>query len=95
MTADGAINPCHGEEADHQRCGDALFNARQIGKITIGSARDDVHRVMRHDPDEVVVRRDETTERWTYLTDYPRRRTTIVVFRDGRVTGFDVGTATR
>jgi hypothetical protein len=95
INAEGKINPCHGDEADHQRCGDAFFNARHIGKIAIGSDPAEVERVMRNQPDARTVQRDGETviERWTYLTDYARRRTTIVVFRNGRVEGFELGSS--
>ena len=98
INAEGKINPCHGDEADPQRCGDAMFNARHIDKIRIGSDAAEVTRVMRNDPDDRSVVRDDggaVFERWTYLTDYRRRATTTVVFRDGRVDGFEVGTASR
>lgn len=93
LSRDDTINPCHGQEVDPQRCGDATFHARQISKLTLGTDRDDVRRIMRHEPDDV--RRDGTTERWTYLTDYQRGRTTVLVFRDGRLTDFDAGPATQ
>jgi hypothetical protein len=97
INAEGKINPCHGDEADHQRCGDAIFNGRHIGKIAIGSDAAEVRRVMLNEPDDKSVVRDGETviERWTYLTDYRRRGTTTVLFRDGRVDGFEVGTSRR
>ena len=97
LNEQGTINPCHGDEADPQQCGNALFNARHVGLIRVGLGRDEVRALMHHDPDGREVRDagGNVSERWTYLTDYRRRLTTVVVFTDGRVTGFDTGTWTK
>ena len=97
IAADGTINPCHGDEADHQQCGNARFNARHVAKIRIGATLDDVRSIMQLEPEKRETQRtaDAVTDRWTYLTDYARRQTTTVVFVNGRVVGFDVGTSER
>jgi hypothetical protein len=97
VAPDGTINPCHGEETDHQRCGNARFSARHVAKIPIGATPDDVRAIMRLEPEARETRRtgDAVTERWSYLTDYERGTRTTVVFVNGRVAGFDVGTPDR
>jgi hypothetical protein len=97
LNEQGTINPCHGDEADPQACGNARFSARHVGLIRVGLGPDDVRAIMHNDPDAREVRDEGGTviERWAYLTDYRRRLTTIVVFTDGRVTGFDAGTWTK
>jgi hypothetical protein len=94
MNDDGSINPCHGDESDHQACGNAIFNARSMKQVDVGQSRGQVHATMRHDPDERTVENEggTATERWAYLTDYRWQRTTVVVFTNGYVSALEQGT---
>ena len=85
LLENGTIAPCHGHHTDPQACGNALFNARVIGKVQTGQTRDQVRAIMQHDPERREI--DGGVEKWSFITDYPSELMTVVIFTDGKVTG--------
>jgi len=97
MNADGTINPCHGYRTRPQDCGNALWNAAQIGRVLLGQTLEQVRAIMGHDPEEreASVRDGRTTESWVYLTNYDNDVLTTILFIDGTVTAISPGPRTR
>ena len=89
MSADGAINPCHGHKADAQACGNAVYNSARIGKVALGQSLAQVRQIMGHDPEQrsVQVLDGHDQETWSFRTDYSGRITTRIDFRDAVVVG--------
>lgn len=84
MRADGTIVPCHGYVMNEQACGNAIFNAKVIGKVSAGQTKDEVRSIMAHDPERREFNGSE--EEWSYITDYDREIMTTIVFTDAKVT---------
>jgi len=84
MNESGEIRPCHRDDYDAQSCGNAIFNAKVIGKIHVGQPMSDVKAIMRHEAEKR--RTDGTFESWGYITDYENREMTWVAFDEGTVT---------
>jgi hypothetical protein len=91
LTADGKITPCHGYRANHQLCGNAIFNGARIRKVNIGQSIDEVRQVMERDPEERNVRSDggRAIETWIYFTHYETSQKTYIQFIDGKVTALE------
>lgn len=87
LLPNGTITPCGGHHTDPQACGNAIFNARVIGKVQAGQTKEQVRMIMQHDPERREFNGNVDT--WTYITDYPSELVTEIVFTDGKVTGMN------
>jgi hypothetical protein len=85
LQPNGTITPCGGHHTDPQACGNAIFNAKVIGKVESGQTKEQVRAIMQHDPErrEIV----EGKETWIYMTDYGSELMTAIQFTDGKVSG--------
>lgn len=83
MRPDGTIIGCGAFYEDGQACGNAIWNAKVIPRVTLGQTPAEVRKIMEHDAE----RRDFSAneERWYYITDYDAELMTVIVFTDGRV----------
>ncbi len=88
MLSNGKITPCPDWHTDNQACGNALFNARAIGKVALGQTPVEVRAIMQHDPErrEASVSPDGmNSETWSYITDYQAELVTTLTFTNGRL----------
>jgi len=89
MRPNGTVTPCNGWHTDNQACGNALFNAKQIGRIQLGQTPNDVRSLMKHDAERREASADangNTVETWSYITDYDAEQMTTLTFTNGRLT---------
>lgn len=87
MNESGQIRPCHRDDYDAQSCGNAIFNAKVIGKIHVDQTMADVRAIMRHEAEKRSV--NGSSESWGYVTDYENREMTWIAFRDGAVSSIN------
>jgi hypothetical protein len=80
----GKISPCPDFRTDAQACGNALFNAPRLPKISAGMTTAEVRSVMQHDAERREIAGN--TETWLYMSDYEAEQMTAIVFTDGKVT---------
>jgi len=51
MLDSGKITPCPDWHTDNQACGNAIWNAKMIGKVQLGQTQEEVRGIMLHDPE--------------------------------------------
>lgn len=87
MSPSGRINPCHGYERDHERCGQALFNAPLVRSIQLGDSLDSVRTLMRHEPESrsAMHTKDGDLVVWRYTTSYDHEQDAVITFLSGKV----------
>lgn len=89
MQDNGRITPCPDWHTDNQACGNAIFNARVISQVKLGQTQDQVHAIMRHDPErqQALISPDgKKIETWSYITDYQAELMTTLTFTEGTLT---------
>jgi len=87
MGADGKVNKCNDYRTNPQACGEAIYNAPRVAKISIGQPIAEVRQIMARDPEERSAKTQDgqAIEVWAYLTNYANSIKTIITFKDGKV----------
>lgn len=91
MGSDGKVNPCHGFQTNPQACGNALYNAAHVIKLSIGQTLQQAREVMGRDPEERTLKKqgEQTIEVWKYLISYRSTSFSVITFVDGKIASIE------
>ncbi|MBI5891755.1 MAG: hypothetical protein HZB47_13995 [Nitrosomonadales bacterium] len=91
MGADGKVNPCHGFQTNPQACGNAIYNAAHVIKLSIGQTLQQAREVMGRDPEERTLKKqgEQTIEVWKYLIAYRSTSFSVITFVDEKIVSIE------
>jgi hypothetical protein len=91
LAPDGKVYPCNDYRTNPQACGEALFNAPRIAKLSAGMSMAEARAIMVRAAEERSVRTEggKAIEVWGYLTNYDRSIVSQVTFVDGRIVSIE------
>ena len=87
MGSNGRVNKCNDWSTNPQACGEARYNAPRVAKINLGQSVAEVRQIMGRDPEQRSLREEggQAIEEWQYLTDYKQSITSLITFKNGKV----------
>ena len=88
MASDGKVYPCNDRRRNPQACGEALYNAPRVFKLSAGQSIDEAREIMGRAPENRLIRTEngQTVEIWHYLTNYDNSVTSGITFTNGKIT---------
>jgi hypothetical protein len=88
---DGKVFPCNDYRTNAQACGEALFNAPRLAKLTVGMSLAEAKAIMVRAPEERSARSEggRAIEVWGYLENYDRSAVSRITFVDGKIASIE------
>ncbi len=91
MSADGRVNKCNDYRTDPQACGEAIYNAPRVARLSLGQSVAQAREIMGRAPEERSLKTQDgqEVEVWSYLTDYANSKKSVITFRAGRIVSIE------
>jgi hypothetical protein len=91
LAPDGKVYPCNDYRTNAQACGEAIFNAPRVAKLSVGMSMAETKAIMVRAAEERSARTEggKSIEVWGYLTNYDRSVLSQITFVDGRIASIE------